>query len=112
MTDEEILSILQGQGATTSGAGGDPSTSATTGGYPDNPMEFFLRQTPGYQFAFNEGLRGIENSAAARGTLLTGGTLKALTRFGTGLADQTYGNAVNRYLSLADLGQRTAVAPF
>ena len=77
-----------------------------------DPREFFLRQTPGYGFAFNEGMRGIQSSAAARGTLLTGGTLRGLARYGTGLADQLYGNTINRYLSAADLGLRAATAPF
>jgi len=77
-----------------------------------NPMEFFLRSVPGYQFAFKEGQRAVQTGAASRGTLLTGGTLKALTRYGTGVADQLYGDTVNRYLSLADLGLRGATAPF
>jgi len=77
-----------------------------------NPMEFFLRGVPGYEFAFGQGQRAVQSSAAARGTLLTGGTLKALARYGTGVADQLYGNTVNRYLSLADLGLRGATAPF
>lgn len=77
-------------------------------GDPDDPEGILkaLRDTPGYQFAFEQGQRAIQNSAASRGTLLTGGTLKALERFGTGLADQTYDNAWRRYLSLADLGGR------
>lgn len=56
------------------------------------------QNSPGYQFALQQGLQGIQRSAAARGTLLTGGTLKALQQYGTGLADQTYGNVFNRAL--------------
>ncbi len=57
------------------------------------------RQTPGYQFAMDQGQRAVQSSAAARGTLLTGGTLKALTGFGQGLADTTYGDTYNRAMN-------------
>jgi len=75
-----------------------------------NPTDM-LRSIPGYQFAYDQGLQAVERSAFARGTGLTGGTLKALQRFGTGLADQTYENRVRDYLSLADLGARTVTSP-
>lgn len=77
-----------------------------------DPREYFLRQTPGYNWAFGEGQRAVQTSAAARGTLLTGGTLKALARYGQGHADQLYGSQLDRYGRLAELGQRTAVAPY
>lgn len=57
------------------------------------------RQSPGYQFAQQQGMRGVMGSAAARGGALSGGALKALQRFGTGLADQTYQNVFNRNLA-------------
>lgn len=46
------------------------------------------RKTPGYQFGLQEGNRSIEASAAARGGLNSGATLKALQRYGTDYADQ------------------------
>lgn len=52
---------------------------------------------PGYQFRLREGQRGMEGSAAARGNLLSGGMLKALTRYGQDAASQEYGNAYNRF---------------
>jgi hypothetical protein len=90
---------------------------STGGSYGDgqaglNPMQSYLESIPGYQFAKAEGINAIQKSAAARGTLLTGGTLRGITRFATGLADQTYGNQVQRFLSLADIGARTAIAPY
>lgn len=99
---------------TSSGLIGDPPPPGLVGfdTTQTNPMEFFLRSVPGYKFAFDEGQRAVQSSAASRGTLLTGGTLKALTKYGTGVADQLYGDTVNRYLSLADLGLRGATAPF
>lgn len=47
---------------------------------------------PGYQFRLKEGLKAIEGSAFARGTGLSGGTLKALTNYATGAANQAYGD--------------------
>lgn len=57
-----------------------------------------VRSLPGYQFAQDEGTRAIDHSAAARGMDQSGRTLKDLSRFSTGLADQTYGNQLNRLM--------------
>ncbi len=38
----------------------------------------------------------MQSSAASKGTLLTGGTLKALAGYGQGLADNTYGQTYDR----------------
>lgn len=48
--------------------------------------------TPGFQFQLNEGIKGLDLSAAARGNLLTGGTLKGIEQFGQGLASTNYQN--------------------
>lgn len=74
---------------------------------------------PGYGFRMSEGMKGLERSAAARGGLLSGSTLKGIQRFGQDLASQEYTNAFNRYQteraarlqplqSLAGVGQTTA----
>lgn len=52
---------------------------------------------PGYQFRLDQGNRGIEASAAARGGVLSGGTLKALARYNQDAASQEYGAAYNRF---------------
>lgn len=78
------------------GLGGNPSAE----GY-GSLMRDFSRQDmeldPGYAFRQEEGQRTIDRSAAARGALASGGTLKALARFGQDLASQEYGNAFNRF---------------
>ncbi len=51
---------------------------------------------PGYEFARKEGQRALENSAAGRGVLRTGGTLKDLIGWGNRFAEQNYGNVYNR----------------
>lgn len=53
---------------------------------------------PGFQFALEQGQQGIERSAAAKGTLLTGGTLKDLAKYTTGAALQNYDQAFRRGL--------------
>lgn len=52
---------------------------------------------PGYAFRMSEGMKALENSAAARGGLLSGTTLKGIQRFGQDLASQEYTNAYNRF---------------
>ncbi len=54
--------------------------------------------TPGYQFTFDQGMRGVNASAAARGGALSGGAIKAAAQYGTGLADSTYNDVYNRSL--------------
>ena len=54
--------------------------------------------TPGYQFQFSEGERALQNSAAASGGLLTGGTLRGTEQFGQGLAASNYQNVFSNAL--------------
>lgn len=74
---------------------------------------------PGYAFRLGEGTKALERSAAARGGLLSGGTGKALQRFGQEFGSQEYTNAFNRYQAeraarlqplqaLTGMGQTTA----
>ena len=52
---------------------------------------------PGYAFRQAEGQKAIDNSAASRGSALSGATLKALTRFGQDTASSEYQNSYNRW---------------
>jgi hypothetical protein len=56
-----------------------------------------FQQDPGYGFRMSEGLKALDRTAAARGGLLSGSTLKGAQRFGQDLASQEYQNAFNRY---------------
>ena len=56
-----------------------------------------FQQDPGYAFRLAEGQKALERSAAARGGLLSGGTGRALTRYGQEMGSQEYMNAFNRY---------------
>jgi hypothetical protein len=86
--------------------------------------------TPGYQFTLQQGQNAIQNSAAAQGNLLSGGTEAALDQYSQGLASTNYqqsfnnalsqygtayntfennqANQFNRLASVAGLGQTTA----
>jgi hypothetical protein len=52
---------------------------------------------PGYAFRLSEGMKSLDRTAAARGGLLSGATLKGAQRYGQDLASQEYQNAFNRY---------------
>ena len=52
---------------------------------------------PGYAFRMNEGLNAVESGAAARGGLLSGAALKAVQKYGQGLASEEYGRAYGRF---------------
>jgi hypothetical protein len=64
---------------------------------------------PGYAFRMSEGMKGLERSAAARGGLMSGATLKGIQRYGQDLASQEYSNAYNRFRDTQGL-QRNALA--
>jgi hypothetical protein len=78
------------------GIGGDASAE----GYGSMARPFGqtdFEADPGYAFRQAEGMRALERSAAARGNLLSGNTLKGIQRFGQDLASQEYQNAFNRF---------------
>ena len=76
--------------------------SAPPSGGP-NMSAFFT--SPDYTFRRDEGTRGIERSAAARGGAFSGNALRALNEFNSNLASSEYGNFFNRLASIAGIGQ-------
>lgn len=54
-----------------------------------------LEATPGYNFNLQQGLKSVQNSAAARGLGVSGASLKGAASYATGLADSTYQNQFN-----------------
>ena len=78
-----------------------------------------LEGTPGYQFTQKQGLKAVQNSAAARGLGVSGAALKGAAEYTTGLANNTYKdqfalenlnrtNEFNRLKGLVDTGQNAA----
>lgn len=84
--------------------GGTSATSAQQPGIvgPGSMDRFFT--SPDYEFRRQEGTRGIEQGAAARGGALSGNALRAVTGYGSNLAAGEYGNYVNRLMQMAGLG--------
>jgi hypothetical protein len=66
-----------------------------------------LASTPGYQFTQQQGEQGILNAASAAGGF-SGNTATALDRYNTGLADQTYQNALSNAQGAVGIGQAAA----
>jgi hypothetical protein len=64
---------------------------------------------PGYAFRVSEGMKALDRTAASRGGLLSGATLKGAQRFGQESASQEYQNAYNRYTQNQQT-QRNALA--
>jgi len=72
-------------------AGYDPASAMRNFGASD------FQADPGYAFRLSEGMKALDRTAASRGGLLSGSTLKGAQRFGSDLASQEYGNAYNRF---------------
>lgn len=58
------------------------------------------QESPGYKFAQDESMKEVMRSAAARGGVVSGQTLKALQERGKGLADQDFGTYLQRLSGL------------
>lgn len=56
-------------------------------------------QSPGYQFQVQQGQDSVLNNASRLGGVNSGNTLKALTQFGQGAANQDFQQAYNNYNS-------------
>ena len=156
LADGSAFDVIQGAGAGTNiaqwnqiaGPGGAPTGGAANGygslnglgaGYMTSPIGQFTPPSyedalkdPGAQYSIQEAQRAMENSAAARGTLLNGRTLQAENAAIMSNANTLYGDIYNRaantfginygvqtrnqdapfskYLSLAQLGQGAAAA--
>jgi len=84
---------VNGDGTPGPGAGGAGGSGGERGAMLTPWTEAFtprdaahIADDPAYQFQLKEGLQGVERGAASKGTLLTGGTLKAVEQYGQGLA--------------------------
>lgn len=71
------------------------------------------RQEPGFAFGIDQAVKGVDASAAARGTLNSGGNLKDIYQVGLNYADQNYQNVYNRERGTYDENYKTQYAdPF
>jgi len=104
--NEQLAAYQSELDAATNGSRSVDPNSTLQKQFSFNPQD--LATTPGYQFSLDQGLRQVNNSAAARGLGLSGAQLKGATSFATGLADQTYGNQYNRALSTYNTNYQVA----
>ncbi len=67
-----------------------------------------FRVGPGYQFALDQGLQGVDRGASAKGLLGSGNAAMALNDYAQGVANQEYGNWLNRLTGLGSQGLQAA----
>jgi hypothetical protein len=72
---------------------------ATRGSLMKNFSMADYQADPGYSFRLKEGMKNLEQGAAARGGLLSGNMLRGAQDYGQGAASQEYQNAYNRFNS-------------
>jgi hypothetical protein len=72
-----------------------------------NALERFY-QSPDFQFAMRSGVGALDNSAASRGSLLSGNQLRAVTEYGQGLGTQNLGNYLSRLSGISQQGQNAS----
>ncbi len=73
-------------------------------------MQSTLEGLPGYQFTLGQGLKSVQNSAAARGLGSSGAALKGAANYSTGLANSQYGNYVGQLQNSANTGAQAGSA--
>jgi len=65
-------------------------------------------QSPDYLYALSQGMQGVDRSAAARGSLYSGGHSADVLKTAEGLASQNLGNYRSYLTGLAQMGQGAA----
>lgn len=69
-----------------------------------------FKESPDYQWTLDQGFKGLDRSAAARGGLYSGGHSADLVDYGQGQASRQYGTYYSRLSDLANGGNATAGA--
>jgi hypothetical protein len=105
------------------GGGGGATLGApagTAGSFMQSPMAGRnIVDDPSYKFRLDEGIKALDRSASAKGTLLTGGAAKAMQRYAQDVASTEYSaaygrakgeqeNQFDRLYKLGTLGANTA----
>lgn len=85
----------------TTDASGKVIPGATT------PFQSQFQETPNYAFDVQQGTKGVINNLAALGMKDSGAALKALTRYTTGAANDTYQQYLDRLSGVSTGGQTT-----
>lgn len=94
-------------GAFDPGPGFDPGPAFNYREFVAPTGESMLNE-PGFQFRMDQGRKALESSAAGRGVLRSGGTLKDILGYGQNFASQEYGNVFNRATQEYDRNRENA----
>lgn len=103
------LNKLVKEGAPEFTAPGETDYSKALKAMGMGPGEF--KASPGYDFRLNEGVKALDRSASAKGTLRSGAQTKQIQRFGQDYASGEYDNFLNQwfqkagFLSSADIDE-------
>ncbi|MDE2473245.1 MAG: hypothetical protein KGL35_32200, partial [Bradyrhizobium sp.] len=98
--------ITQGQGATNLLGG----YLGTQGQGTQGQLYSQFQNDPGFQAAMQQGINAANSSAAANGTLNSGGQLKDLYNWGNQFAYQQYQNRLQNLYQMAGLGTQAGAA--
>lgn len=106
-TGTSALNQLAGlYGLDTVDANGNTVKGTGTGANIDPNATFY--QTPDYKFALEQGIKGTDAGAAARGMLDSGATRKAEIAYASNLASGTFNSYADRLRQIAGIGQNAA----
>lgn len=86
-----------------------PADFVSPGNFEAPTAETILRD-PSYQFRVDQGRGQIENAAAARGTLNSGGNLHDILNYGQKAASQEYAQVFDRQFGLWDRNYQNALS--
>ena len=90
-----LMGYVQGTGAQDAKVGGGGANLLST----FQPTMAQLESTPGYQWAREQALGAMTNSAAARGLGTSGNLVQGLGTTATGLASQTFNDQLKNYMA-------------
>ena len=104
-SDPQYRDFFGGQGTSPGGSGGDQQAYGDS--FTDERMDW-LRQTPGYQFAVDEGNRNLAATAGLQGSLLSGDRAKAAIEYGQNLGTSVLNQERNALFTALGFGSAAA----
>lgn len=75
--------------------------------FSDTALANFYK-SPDYRVALEQGVSALDNSAASKGNLLSGGQIKGVMEYGSDLATLKFNNYISRLSQLSGAGQSAA----
>lgn len=107
-TSNQAYPYLQGalSGDVSNGTSANDMLSQLLGGDQSGLQNF--QNSSGFQNQLQQGSQAVTDNAASRGLLQSGGTGKALTSYGQGLASQSYNSYLQNLLGLSNAGTAAA----